>query len=450
MSEIKLTLTSNTITATYWRYTLPTVIAMLVSGFYQIVDGIFIGHFVGAQGLAAINMAWPWVGLMAGVGLMIGMGAGINCSIAQGEGHEYKARQYITHGLGLLVLLGISVGLLVVVWGDHLLLIQGVEESVLLHASNYLKVFGWCSPVIMASLALPILVRNLGAPLLATGMMLAGAVINVLLDYVFVMQMGWGLEGAAWATVLGESLSVIIGLIFLYSRRSPLPLQRLRGWTRPKKAVCTDIIVSGLSSLLMYLYASVAVLLHNFALMRYGNTVHVAAYAVTGYIMTVYYLLAEGLATGMQPIVSYFHGAGLTAPIRKTFFLALRWIVGTGLGFVVLIFLVPHGWASIFVSADDAILTSATVQALKLHLFALFIDGFLVLAAAYFQAINENRKAIAVTVLNMLIQLPALLLLAPWLGVDGVFLALPISTIILGAGIMLILKQQMSKHSSGR
>lgn len=437
------TLTPHNVSATYWRYTWPTVFAMLVSGFYQIVDGIFVGNFLGADGLAAINTAWPWIGLIAGVGLMVGMGAGIHCSIAQGETHPRKARQFIVHGLWLLLLLGVLVGAMVTAWGEQLLQVQGAKAQVLHHGRDYLRIFGWCSPLIMASLALPILVRNLGAPLLATGMMLSGAVLNVLLDYLFIVILGWGLEGAAWATVLGESLSVCIGLVFLFSRANALSLSPADLCLWPQGASYRAILGSGASSLLMYLYASFAVVLHNAALMRYGNTVHVAAYAVTGYVMTLYYLLAEGLATGMQPLVSYFHGAGYPAAIRQTFMLALRWIIGTGVVFVGLILLLPYAWTRIFVSPDDVALTQATVQALQLHLFALFIDGLLVLAAAYFQAINDNKKAIAITVLNMLIQVPALLMLAPWLGVTGVFLALPISTVILGVGIAVVLKRHL-------
>ncbi|MBB6155246.1 putative MATE family efflux protein [Pseudomonas sp. JAI115] len=441
MSEAILTISPHHVPATYRRYAWPTVFAMLVSGFYQMVDGIFIGHFIGADGLAAINTAWPWVGLIAGVGLMMGMGTGIHCSIAQGQAHPNKARQLITQGLWLFVLTGLAVGVLILVWGDQLLRMQGVEAQVLSHGSDYLRVFGWCSPLIMASLALPILVRNLGAPMLATGMMLIGALLNVLLDYMFIVVLGWGLEGAAWATVTGESVSVIIGLFFLCSRRNPLRLHGHGLWTLPQLAVCQAILGSGFSSLLMYLYASFAVVLHNAALMHYGDTVHVAAYAVTGYVMTLYYLLAEGLATGMQPMVSYFHGAGLTASIRQTLNLTLRWIAGTGLIFVALIFALPYAWTRVFVSPDDTLLTQATVQALQLHLFALFIDGLLVLAGAYFQAINENKKAVAITLANMLVQVPALLVLAPWLGVPGVFLALPVSTIILGAAMLMMLRR---------
>jgi putative MATE family efflux protein len=444
MAEAPPTITPRNVSATYWRYTWPTVLAMLVSGFYQIVDGIFIGHFIGADGLAAINIAWPWIGLIAGVGLMVGMGTGIHCSIALGQTHLHLVRQFIVHSLWLLLLLGLTVGAMVFVWGHQLLQIQGVEATVLDHGREYLHVFAGCSPLIMASLALPILVRNLGAPLLATGMMLAGAVVNVLLDYVFIAIMGWGLEGAAWATVLGESLSVIIGVVFLCSRASPFAVRHTDLWVWPQRAPYRAILGSGFSSLLMYLYASFAVVLHNAALMRYGTTVHVAAYAVTGYVMTLYYLLAEGLATGMQPLVSYFHGAGQHVAIRQTFRLALRWIVGSGMVFVGLIFWLPYAWTRIFVSPDDTALTQATVQALQLHLFALFIDGLLVLAAAYFQAINQNQKAIAITVMNMLIQVPALLILAPWLGVTGIFLALPISTVMLGVGIIVLLKRQLS------
>jgi Na+-driven multidrug efflux pump len=121
MKNALVNIKSERVSATYWRYALPTVVAMLVSGLYQIVDGIFIGHVIGAQGLAAINMAWPWVGLMAGVGLMIGTGSGTHCSIAQGEGNLPRANGFLVQGLWLLVLPGIVVGFLIISGRDGLL-----------------------------------------------------------------------------------------------------------------------------------------------------------------------------------------------------------------------------------------------------------------------------------------------------------------------------------------
>ena len=445
---------ANKITATYWRYAFPTLVAMLVSGLYQIVDGIFIGHVIGAKGLAAINMVWPWAGLMAGVGLMIGAGTGTLCSIAQGESMLLKAKKILSQGLWLLVLLGVVVGALITTFSGNFLSMQGASDTIQAHGSAYLDVMGWAAPVVMASIALPILVRNLGAPKLATIMMVVGASTNIVLDYLFIVKFGWGLRGAAIATVTGELFSVIIGLTFLFSRYSTVPLQAFGAplnkiFTSLSPRLCLPILGNGFSSFLMYLYGSFSVVLHNTALLHYGSTINVAAYAIAGYLMTVFYLLAEGLASGMQPIVSYFHGAGQSKPIRQVFRLALKCIVGGGFVVVLIMMIFPHPMTWIFINEDaDPALQTAAINAIHFHLFALFLDGFLVLAAAYFQAIGMGKKATAITLGNMCIQVPFLLALAPWLGVTGVLLALPISTIVLTLGVAWMLKRQFAKKTA--
>ncbi|MGZ0718702.1 MATE family efflux transporter [Pseudomonas palleroniana] len=437
---------SEKITSLYWRYAVPTVAAMLISGLYQIVDGIFIGRFVGAQGLAAINMAWPWVGLLAGVGLMIGVGAGTHCSIAQGAGDLSKARQFLVHGVCSLVLMGGVVGILITVGSDGLVALQGANEEVKKQGSQYLEVIGWFSPLVLASIAMPILVRNLGAPVLATIMMLVGAVTNIVLDYVFIVELGWGLRGAAIATVVGESLSAVIGLIFLWTGYSALPLTFFSKWDRPQPLLFYAIVTNGFSSLLMYLYSSVAVVLHNAALMHYGSTLDVAAYAIAGYLMMIYYLLAEGLASGMQPIVSYFHGVGRRDPIRKVFGLALKTVVGTGIVFVILSISLPGLGVWFFINDESLELEVAAIVTVRLHFFALFLDGFLLLAAVYFQAIGKGKEATLITLANMCIQLPFLFVLAPLMGVAGVLLALPLSTIALTVLVAVVLRKQLGQH----
>ncbi|WP_421535094.1 MATE family efflux transporter [Pseudomonas marginalis] len=433
---------SHKLTSLYWRYAFPTVMAMLVSGLYQIVDGIFIGRFVGAQGLAAINMAWPWVGLLAGVGLMIGVGAGTHCSIAQGAGDLPRARQFLVHGVSSLVLMGAVVGFLIIVGREGLMALQGANEEVQQQGSEYLAVIGWFSPLVLASIAMPILVRNLGAPVLATVMVLVGAVTNILLDYVFIVELGWGLQGAAIATVIGESISAVIGLVFLWTNHSALPLNRFDTWARPRALVFRSIMTNGFSSLLMYLYSSIAVVLHNTALMHYGSTLDVAAYAIAGYLMMVYYLLAEGLASGMQPIISYFHGVGQREPIKKVFGLAMKSVVGTGIVFVIVVIGFPALGAWFFISDEDSALELVAVATVRLHLFALFLEGFLLLAAVYFQAIGKGKAATLITLANICIQLPFLFVLAPLMGVTGVLLALPLSTIVLALLVAVVLRRQ--------
>lgn len=446
MSGVSIDLVSGRIAGVYWRYTLPTVTAMVVSGLYHLVDGVFIGRIIGSEGLAAISMAWPWIGFLTGMGLMIGVGAGAHCSIAQGEGNLSRARQFLIQALWLLALVGVAAGLMVVGCRDSLMLLQGADESVHLKGSQYLLVIGWFSPLVLASIAMPILVRNLGAPFLATTMMLVGGGANIALDYLFIVELSWGLQGAAIATVIGQLISAVIGLIFLWSGYSTLPLKRSWKWVKLESLICRDILINGFSSLLMYSYIGFTVILHNTTLAYYGGVVDVAAYTIAGYLMVIYYMLAEGMAGGIQPLVSYFQGVGRQDAIKKVFSIALFSVLGSGMLFVILIFIFPHAATRVFIHTVDPLLEAAAVSAVRLHLFAVPLEGFLILVAAYFQAIGKGKKAITITLGNMCIQVPFLFILAPLMGVKGILLVLPVSTIILAIVVAFAFRRQFREQ----
>lgn len=432
------------ITRAYWRYTFPAVAALVVSGTYQVVDGIFIGHVIGAPGLAAITMAWPWVGVLLAVGMMIGVGIGAQCSIAQGAGENARAKAILGQGGWLLLLIGVPVGVLILFGRDAFLSLQGATDDVVTLGRDYLIVMGWASPLVMASLALPFWVRNLGAPRLATLAMIVGALANILFDYAFIVWLGWGLYGAAWATVLAESLSILVCLIFLLGRSGPVPLR----WQPLRLRLCRDILGTGVASMLMYLYISVVVVLHNVLLMHHGSAVQVAAYAIAGYLLAFYYMLAEGVANGMQPLISYFHGARRASSIKQVFRLGLYTALGGGIVMTLALVAKPAWFAAIFVSADDALL-GATASGIRLHLFALFLDGFVVLAACFFQAMGMGRQATLITLSNMLIQVPFLAVLPLFLGLTGVWLALPLSNVVLSSLVLFMVVRQWRRLGSG-
>ncbi|MFQ3786188.1 MATE family efflux transporter [Halomonas sp. A29] len=431
---------TGSITRTYWRYTLPAVTALLVSGMYQVVDGIFIGHAVGEPGLAGITMAVPAVLVLLAVGLMLGAGAGAQCSIAQGRGDEAQAAVMLGQGGWLLVLLGVPVGGMLLFGGEAFLALQGATGQVARLGSDYLTVMAWGAPLVLASLALPFWVRNLGAPRLATLAMVTGGLVNIAFDYVFILWLGWELLGAALATLLAESFTVLICLGFLLSRKPPV---RLR-WQPLRLAACRSVLGTGGASMVMYLYLGVVTVLHNVLLMRYGGSVQVAAYAITGYLLAFYYMLAEGVANGMQPLISYFHGARRSNDIKRVFLLGLYTGLGFGVAMVAVLMLWPSHVAGIFAS-DDAGLLAAAALGIRLHLFALFLDGFIVLAACFFQAMGMGRQAMLITLGNMAIQVPFLALLPLGLGLTGVWLALPLSNLALACVVLAMVMRQWQR-----
>ncbi|MEZ8825212.1 MATE family efflux transporter [Vibrio amylolyticus] len=433
---------SNTIVRQFWRYTIPTVAAMLVNGLYQVVDGIFIGRYVGADGLAAINLAWPIIGTILGIGMMIGVGTGALVSIKQGENNALEAKQILA--TGLLILLAIAPVVAVSLWflSDDLLLLQGGEGKVLDLGVQYLEILIVTSIFALGSIAMPFLLRNDDSPNLATLLMIIGAVVNIGLDFVFIAWFGWELKGAAIATGIAQSIVTIMGLAYFFSDRAKVKLTMsclVIRWD-----VISQILFIGASSFFMYAYGSMMIALHNVLFTQYGSMMLVGAYAVIGYIVTVYYLTVEGVANGMQPLVSFNYGAKHFDNVRRLLNIAMVTAVVGGIAFVALLNLFPYQSVMIFNSTDGELIDAA-ILGIRLHLFALFLDGFLVVTAAYYQAVNRGSKAMFVTIGNMLIQLPFLYVLPKIWGIDGVWIAYPLSNIALSAVVILMLLKDLKK-----
>ncbi|MFA0134395.1 MATE family efflux transporter [Vibrio splendidus] len=433
---------SNSISRQFWRYTIPTVAAMLVNGLYQVVDGIFIGRYVGADGLAGINVAWPVIGSILGIGMLVGVGTGALVSIRQGEKDTKGAKQILATSLTLLLAITPIVSGLLFLFADNFLLWQGAEGRVYELGLQYLHILIGASVFTLGSIAMPFLLRNDDSPNLATILMIVGAVINIVLDYLFIAQLGWELKGAALATAIAQFVVTGLGLAYFFSRRANL---RLR-WNelRLKFSVIPEIFAIGTSSFFMYAYGSMMVALHNALFSQYGDQLMIGAYAILGYIVTVYYLTAEGIANGMQPLVSYNHGARNQANIRKLLKIAMVSSVLIGVAFVLLLNAFPREFVSVF-SSDEPQLVEYTVLGIRLHMFALALDGFLVVAGAYYQAVNKGSKAMFVTIGNMLIQLPFLYIMPKLYGVPGIWIAYPLSNIALSVVVMIMLYKDVKK-----
>ncbi|WP_282176905.1 MATE family efflux transporter [Vibrio nereis] len=427
----------------FWRYTIPTVAAMLVNGLYQIVDGIFIGRYVGADGLAGINVAWPVIGAILGIGMLVGVGTGALTSIKQGEKDREGAKQVLATGLLLLCLLTPIVALVLWFFAQDFLIWQGAEGRVFELGLQYLHILIGACVFTLGSIAMPFLLRNDESPKLATMLMMLGAVINIVLDYVFIAWLEWELTGAAIATGVAQMIVTLLGVSYFFSARANLRLTRRE--TRFQLSAIPQIFTIGVSSFFMYAYGSVMVALHNGLFAEYGNQLMIGAYAILGYIVTVYYLAAEGIANGMQPLVSYNHGAKQLDNTKKLLKIAMLSSILLGIGFVVVLNLFPYRFVSVFNSQSSALI-DYTVTGIQLHLFALALDGFLVVAAAYYQAINRGSKAMFVTVGNMLVQLPFLYIMPKLYGVTGIWLAYPLSNIALSVVVVIMLLKDVKRY----
>ncbi len=410
----------------FWRFAIPSVAAMLINGLYQIIDGIFVGHYVGYAGLAGINMAWPIIATIMGFGILAGMGAGSLISMARGAGDTPQAQRVLNTALGLLLLFSALSVPVVLLYGYDLLQLQGANGDSLKHGFDYINFFSYAAPFAIMAAAMPILVRNDDSPKVATVLTILGAVLNIGLDYLYLGILGQGLQGAAIATAISQSIVVVLGLIYFFTPMAKIRITKLS--IEIKSAI--EICKLGSSSLMMFAYFSFVIALHNLLLMKYGSEIHVGAFAIIGYIATLYYLFAEGIASGMQPPVSYDYGNQRPERVKQTVALASKVILISGVATVILLNLFPEFFISLFAAQDEALL-SATIEGLRLHLSMLFLDGFLFLASVYFMAVGKGGKALFVSMGNMLVQFPFLYLAPQWVGVTGVWLAVPLSNLAL-------------------
>ncbi|NVK72415.1 MAG: MATE family efflux transporter [Oceanospirillaceae bacterium] len=440
---------SQSVAGTFWRFAIPSIVAMLVSGLYQIIDGFFVGHFVGADGLAGINMAIPLLGLIMGFGLLVGMGGGSVLSNYRGENNLSATQATLVTSLCLIVLIGLLATVVFIAFGQTLLNLQGATGVTLDMSWSYVQTMSFGALISIGASAMPMLVRNDDSPNRATVFIVAGALANIVLDYIFLAYLDMGLRGAAIATLIAQFFTCVLCLRYFMSSKAKtkLAIKQL------DKAIAIRIVQLGSSNLVMFIYFSFVMAFHNLQFMAYGNTTQLAAFAIVGYVASCYYFFAEGLVSGLQPPVSYYLGAKQYKRIIETVKLAFSITVGSGIALVILLNMFPELFISVFTSGDD-VLVAASKNGIRLHLLALFLDGFLFMASIYFVAVGKSGQALFVSVGNMLIQIPFLFILPKYLGVDGVWLAVPLSniafTLIVLPMLLINLKGLKKMHNQQR
>jgi len=296
--------------------------------------------------------------------------------------------------------------------------------------------------VTLLASAMPIFIRNDDAPRIATGLLIVGAVLNIILDYLLIVQFNLGLKGAAIATLIAQLSVCIGGFGYFFSTQSRVVFTReYMAFSFP---LAKKIIILGASSFVMYLYVSFVFALHNRLFMEYGTSVNVGAFAIVGYLMVLYYLVAEGLAEGMQPPVSFFYGAAQPKNIKKMMILSAKATVIAGLIWTLVLNMFPQVMIGLFNDADPLLMQEASLG-IRLHLFAMFLDGIIVLASMYFMAIGLGVRSLWISIGNLFIQLPFLYFLPKWLGITGIWLVLPISTMVMFMIVAPMLWSHISK-----
>lgn len=425
----------------FWRYTLPTITAMVISGVYVTVDGIFVGHYLGEQGLAGVMLAYPVGSVLYAIGAMIGMGASSLVSLRLGQGKIEQARNIVGNALVLVIAAAIIIGTIGLTYGGTMLRWLGATGDIFTAGIEYLRWYFLLGFSAMLSMSFSALLRNDGEPKRVTYIMIFGGTLNVLLDYIFLAIIPLGLAGVGLATMLSQLISGGLCLAHFCSKRSQLRLS----WRAllPRIALIAEILRLGTSSLLMYLYLSVVLALHNKAFMSVGNALNVAAYSVVSYAEAFFYLIFEGIALGIQPIASFNAGAGLEDRVRKIRNLALGITAGLGIVGMALLYIFPHLVTQLF-AGDNVALNREAVNGIYRYFWGLPMEGLLLVGATYFQAVNKPLLASTLTGGKLLLIGGFLWVFSYLWGVNGIWMAMPACSTLLTIWMLWLMQRENS------
>jgi putative MATE family efflux protein len=428
----------------FWRYVTPTVAAMLITGIYVTIDGIFVGHVLGQDGMAGLMLAYPICAVLYAVGALIGMGASSLVSFYLGQGNPAKARHIVGNALVMVLLASALLSFIGIRYGEPMLAWMGAEGEIFTAGLSYLQAYAWLGFFAVLSMAFSSLLRNDGRPGFVTLIMVVGGLLNVLLDYLLMVVFPFGLAGVATATMLSQAVTGLACLWHFFTPRSQLRIS----WDtlRPDLRLMGETVRLGISSFLMYLYLSVVLALHNKALLAVGTSLHVAAYGVISYTEAFFYLVFEGIAMGIQPIASFNAGAGHWRRVLRIRNLALGVTLGIALSAMLPLYLWPEAAVYLF-AGDNATLLPVASLGIWLYFWGLPMEGLLLVGATYFQAINRARIASLLTGGKLVLIGGFLWGFSTLWGVPGVWLALPTCSSLLVLVMWRAMRRESGAHA---
>lgn len=426
---------SNSIRRDFIRYVSQNILGQIAYSCYTVADTFFIAASLGANGLTALNLAFPIFCLLNGIGLMIGMGSGVRFAIAKGRLEQDKANKIFTNSFYLVLFFAaifLAAGLF---FSEALAIALGSYSTVFDMTHTYLKVLLLFAPAFLLNNLLHCFIRNDGSPTLSMIAMIIGSVANIILDYIFIFPMGMGILGAILATGLAPVISMTILSLHFFQGRSSFSLNI----TTPAPTRIYEIISSGVPPFVTELSSGIVMFLFNFIILGLAGNIGVAAFSIITVISLVVVAIFTGLSQGIQPLLSLNYGKGNHAGVSTILQYALLTAMLLSAVIYTTIFLSAEQLAYIFNSEGNLVLQHLAVDGMKLYFFAAPFIGFNIVMATYFTSTTGPRPAQIITILRGLVALiPVTFLLSTLLAMKGVWCAYPVTeaiVAIIGAGL---------------
>lgn len=402
-----------------YRFCLPSIIMMVFTSIYGVVDGYFVSNYVGKTPFAAVNLIMPFLMIIGGVGFMIGTGGSALVAKHLGEKDENQARRVFSMMMTLTLILGVSISVLGIIFADKMALLLGADIEMLDYCVTYARTCLIFNTMFMFQNVFQSFLVTAERPKLGLVVIVAAGCTNMLLDFLFIAVFQLGVVGAALATGLSQTVGGLLPLIFFLRKNngSKLHMVRTRLELRPVLQACSN----GASELMTNISSSVVSMLYNHQLLTLAGENGVSAYGVLMYVSFIFAAVYIGYSIGTAPIVGYNYGAQNHAELRNIRVKSMRSMLIGGVIMVSLAELLAPVLAGIFVGYDKE-LFDMTVHAFRLFSFTFLLSGFNIWCSSFFTALNNGAISAAVSFLRTLVfQLAAVLILPIFFKLDGVW-----------------------------
>ena len=403
------------------QFVFPSIVMMIFTSIYGVVDGLFVSNYAGKTAFAAINLVMPFIMVLGGIGFMIGTGGTALVSKILGEGDQEKARRYFPMMILFTVLVGLILTVLGVVFMEPVALFLGATPEMLTDCVLYGRIVNAFTAAFMLQNVFQSFLIAAEKPKLGLAATVAAGVTNMVLDALFVAVFHWGIAGAAIATGLSQCVGGLFPLLyFLRPNTSKLRLVRTKLELRPILNACGN----GSSELMSNISSSIVSMVYNFQLLKYLGEDGVSAYGVLMYVQFVFVAIYIGYSIGCAPIVGFHYGAQNHPELKNMLRMSVILMSASGVVLTVLARVLAAPLAKIFVGHDEGLFT-LTCHAFRLFSYAFLFAGFNIFASSFFTALGNGRISAAISFLRTLVfQTSSVILLPLLLGVDGIWYAI--------------------------
>lgn len=403
-----------------FRFTLPSIVMMVFTSIYGVVDGYFISNYAGKTAFASVNLVMPFIMILGGMGFMIGTGGTALVSVVLGQKDHERANRYFSMMIYLTVIMGVILSVLGFTFMKSIAVLLGATEEMLADCVLYGRiVISFTTAFMLQNVFQSFLIAAEKPKFGLVVTVIAGAT-NMVLDWLFVGVFGWGVAGAAAATGLSQCAGGLVPLIyFLLPNKSLLRLTRTKLELIPLLKACGN----GSSELMSNISSSIVSMIYNFQLLKYIGENGVSAFGVLMYVQFIFVAIFIGYSIGCAPVVSYHYGAGNSLEVKNMLKKSMLLMGTLGVLLSALAFCLAEPLAKIFVGYD-AELHALTSHAFRLFSFSFLLAGFNIYCSSFFTALNNGAISAAVSFLRTLVfQTSAVLILPLILDVDGIWLS---------------------------